>query len=88
MSGNIDTLPEKTLLALSRIDNLPPPMPQNGGDSLHTLAEFQRAGVDVDALATRLQKEGAEAFVKSWNSLMQRIAQQSSAQGAPRQKTG
>ena len=40
------------------------------------------------ALATRLQKEGAEAFVKSWNSLMQRIAQQSGAQGAPRQKTG
>ena len=84
----IDTLPEKTLLALSRIDHLPPPMPLNGGDSLHTLAEFQRAGVDVEALAARLQKEGAEAFVKSWNSLMQRIAEQSGARGAPRQKTG
>jgi transaldolase len=86
--ATIDTLPEKTLLALSRIDHLPPPMPTDGGDSLHTLAEFQRAGVDVDALAARLQKEGAEAFVKSWNSLMQRIAQQSGAKGAPRQKTG
>src|SRR6185369_205969 len=84
----IDTLPEKTLLALSRIDHLPPPMPTDGGDSLHTLAEFQRADVDVEALAARLQKEGAEAFVKSWNSLMQRIAEQSGARGAPRQKTG
>jgi len=84
----IDTLPEKTLLALSRIDHLPPPMPIDGGDSQHTLAEFRRAGVDVDALALRLQKEGAEAFVKSWHSLMQRIAQQSGAQAASRQKTG
>jgi transaldolase len=84
----IDTLPEKTLLALSHIDHLPPPMPEDGGDSLHTLAEFGRAGVDVDALATRLQKEGAEAFVKSWDSLMRRIAEQSGAPGTPRQKTG
>jgi transaldolase len=63
-------------------------MPIDGGDSQHTLAEFRRAGVDVDALALRLQKEGAEAFVKSWHSLMQRIAQQSGAQAASRQKTG
>jgi transaldolase len=81
-------LPEKTLLALSKIDNLPPPMPQDGGDSLDTLADFKRAGVDVDALAERLQREGAEAFVKSWRSLMERIAQQSGTAGGVRQKTG
>ncbi len=84
----IDTLPEKTLLALSRIDHLPPPMPKDGGDSLHTLADFQRAGVDVDALAARLQKEGAEAFVKSWNNLMKTIADKSGAAPLPRQKIG
>jgi transaldolase len=84
----IDTLPEKTLLALSKIDNLPPPMPQDGGDSLDTLADFNRAGVDVDALAERLQREGAEAVVKSWRSLMERIAQQSGSAGGARQKTG
>ena len=78
----IDTLPEKTLLALSRLDHVPPPMPKDGGDSLHTLAEFQRAGVDVDALALRLQREGAEAFVKSWRSLMQRIADRSGVKKA------
>ena len=84
----IDTLPEKTLLALSRIDALPPPMPLDGGDSEHTLAEFTAAGVDVDALALRLQREGAEAFVKSWNSLMKRIADKGSALAASRKKTG
>lgn len=81
----IDTLPEKTLLALSRLDNLPPPMPTDGGDSLHVLAEFKRAGIDTQALALRLQKEGAEAFVKSWRQLMQRIAEKGTSL-APRQK--
>jgi transaldolase len=70
---SIDTLPEKTLLALSKLGATPPPMPTDGGDSLLTLKQFERAGVDVDALAERLQREGAEAFVKSWDSLMQRI---------------
>ena len=69
----IDTLPEKTLLALSKIDALPPPMPTDGGDSEYTLADFSRAGIDIDALALRLQREGAEAFVKSWRNLMKRI---------------
>jgi transaldolase len=71
----IDTLPEKTLLALSRIATTPPQMPADGGDSRTTLEEFSKAGVDVDALAEKLQRDGAEAFVKSWNSLMQRIAE-------------
>ena len=39
-----------------------------------TLAEFAAAGIDVAGVAAQLQREGAEAFVKSWNGLMQRIA--------------
>jgi transaldolase len=80
----IDTLPEKTLLVLSRIDSLPPPMPTDGGDSAHTLADFGAAGIDVDALALRLQHEGAEAFVKSWHSLMDRIREKGTALSARR----
>jgi transaldolase len=72
--NTINTLPEKTLLALSRMDQAPAPMPADGGDSLYTLSQFQGEGIDVDAMATRLQNEGAEAFVKSWRNLMQRIA--------------
>ncbi len=59
-------------------------MPTDGGDSLHILAEFQRAGIDTDALALRLQREGAEAFVKSWHSLMDRIADKGRALGMAR----
>jgi transaldolase len=74
----IDTLPEKTLLALAKIDALPPPMPTDGADSAHVLAEFSAAGIDIDALGLRLQREGAEAFVKSWRNLMSRIEQRGS----------
>jgi transaldolase len=87
-ADTIDTLPETTLLALSRLDNLPPPMPTDGGDSLHVLAEFQRAGIDIDALALQLQRQGADAFVKSWHSLMNRIAEQGRQLGLARRQSG
>ena len=35
------------------------PMPADGGDADATLAEFAQAGVDVDALAAKLQADGA-----------------------------
>jgi len=41
------------------------------------LAKFAKAGIDVDALAAQLQDEGAKAFVKSWNELMQVITSKS-----------
>jgi transaldolase len=34
------------------------------------LDRFARAGIDIGELAEQLQREGAEAFVKSWNDLM------------------
>jgi transaldolase len=34
------------------------------------LARFAKAGVDVDALAAKLQDDGAKSFVASWNDLM------------------
>jgi transaldolase len=48
------------------------------------LAEFTRAGVDIAALAARLQIEGEKSFSQSWNDLMSVIAtrKQSTAQTA------
>jgi transaldolase len=54
-------------------------MPEDGGDAEAVLAEFERVGVDVADLADRLQREGADAFVKSWNDLLERIAAKSEA---------
>ena len=75
----IDTMPEKTLLAFAAQGTVRAPMPADGGDAEQILASFAKAGVDVDALAARLQLEGAQSFVKSWGELLQRIADKSAA---------
>jgi transaldolase len=49
----------------------------DGGDSEDVLARFDEAGIDVDALASRLQDEGATSFVASWRELMDVIASKS-----------
>jgi transaldolase len=73
----IDTMPEKTLLAFAAGGSVRSPMRKDGGDAEQVLAEFARAGIDIDALAARLQLDGADSFVKSWRELMQRIVEKS-----------
>jgi transaldolase len=51
-------------------------MPADGGDCDAVLAQFAAAGVDVGALAQRLQDEGAAAFDESWKNLLEHIDQQ------------
>jgi transaldolase len=51
----------------------PMQMSADGEDSNAMLARFAEARVDVSALATKLQVDGAAAFVKSWHSLLGRI---------------
>jgi len=75
----IDTMPEKTLLAFASQGKVGAPMPADGGDAEQVLTRFAQAGIDLDALAKRLQSEGAQSFVKSWNELMQSIADKSAA---------
>ena len=53
-------------------------MPVDAGDAETVLSEFRREGIDDDALAARLQREGAEAFSKSWRTLLSRLSDKSS----------
>jgi transaldolase len=73
----INTMPDKTLLAFADHGEVGEPIPPDGGDADEVLAEFQSAGVDTDELAARLQREGAEAFNKSWNDLLESIESES-----------
>src|SRR5205814_1915437 len=66
----VNTMPEETLKALADHGELGAILPADGGDCEEVLRESARAGVDIAALATRLQDEGAASFVKSWNELM------------------
>jgi transaldolase len=66
----VDTMPEGTLKAFADHGEVGDIMAPDGGDCETVLAGFAKAGIDVDALARRLQNEGAASFVKSWNDLM------------------
>src|SRR5208283_2668134 len=73
----VNTMPEATLKALADHGELGAVMPVDGGNCEAVLAQFAKAGVDVDALAARLQQEGAKSFVDSWNELMSVITSKS-----------
>ena len=75
----VDTIPEATLKAFGDHGEVGAPTPADGGDCEAVLAEFGRAGIDIDALAAKLQDEGASSFVASWNELMAVIAGKSAA---------
>jgi transaldolase len=73
----INTMPEKTLLAFGDHGEVTGFLPRDGGNASEVIARFEAAGVDLDALGARLQKEAADAFVKSWEELMATIAEKS-----------
>ena len=72
-------MPEGTLKALADHGEVGPIMANDATASENMLKQFAQAGVDVDALAARLQDEGAKSFVKSWNDLLAVIQSKSHA---------
>jgi transaldolase len=75
----VNTMPEATLKAFADHGEVNGMLPADGGDCEAVLAQFRKAGIDLNALATRLQDEGAASFVKSWNELMAVIVSKSAA---------
>jgi transaldolase len=73
----VNTMPETTLKALADHGMLGGMLTADGGDSEAVLARFAAAGVDVVALASQLQDEGAKSFVASWRELMDVIISKS-----------
>jgi transaldolase len=66
----INTMPESTLKALADHGTIGPRMATDAVAAENILKQFAGAGLDIDALAARLQDEGAKSFVKSWNDLL------------------
>ncbi len=75
----VNTMPEPTLHAFADHGEVGEPVPADGGDCDKVLAQFGDAGIDVDALAKRLQEEGKEAFAKSWDEMLKTIESQAGA---------
>jgi transaldolase len=66
----VNTMPEGTLKALADHGDIPTLMRADGGDCEDVLTQVAAAGIDIHALAAKLQEEGAMSFVESWNELM------------------
>jgi transaldolase len=66
----INTMPDTTLLAFADHGHLRSLLPDDGGDVDQTLDRFTQAGIDLDALALRLQQDGVTSFSASWAKLL------------------
>jgi transaldolase len=75
----INTMPEATLKALAAHEEFGEALPAHGGE---VLAEFAKAGINTDAVATQLLGEGVASFAKSWDDLLSCIASKSEALAA------
>jgi len=75
----VNTVPEGTLKAFADHGELDAQWTADQAGSERVLADFRKAGIDLDALATRLQEEGAASFVASWNDLLSVIETKSSS---------
>jgi transaldolase len=76
---SVNTMPEKTLLALADHGDIGAMLPHDGGDAEDVLARFAKAGVDLDALGAELQRDGAAAFVTSWTEMLACLVDKSSS---------
>src|SRR2546422_4466074 len=78
---SVNTMPEKTLLALADHGEIGAMLPHDGGDAEEVLDRFTQAGVGLHALAADLQRDGAAAFVKSWDDLLACLVDKSKTLG-------
>jgi len=72
-------VPDRTLLAFADHGSVGELMAAGGGDAEETIPQFAKAGSDYDKLATDLQRQAAESFVKDWNEMLASIASKSTA---------
>ncbi len=73
----VNTIPEKTLAAFADHGTIEAVLPADGGHAEALLEELRHAGFDRQALAARLQRDGADAFTASWHALLARINEKS-----------
>jgi len=68
--GTVATVPEKTLLAFAESGAVEGVLGTDTAEADAVVEDVSGLGVDVDALAAKLQADGRDAFVASWNDLL------------------
>lgn len=77
--NTVNTMPEDTLRAFADHGAIKGVLNPDGGDCDAVLAAYAKAGIDVAALARKLQSDGAKAFIASWQDLLKSIGAKSKA---------
>ena len=71
--NTVNTMPEDTLLAFAEHGKLAAiAAPRRRRRRVGARRAFTKAGIDLTALSTQLQSDGAKGFVKSWGELLGR----------------
>ena len=81
--GTINTVPEKTLLAFADHGGPAELMRPDYAAAERCLAEIAAHGLDLDALAESLQRQGARAFEADWATLLEAISAKAARMAAP-----
>lgn len=77
--NTVNTMPEGTLLKFGEHGTLGRVLSAGGGDAEETIFNISRLGIDMAALGAQLQQEGAASFVKSWNEMLDVVANKAQA---------
>lgn len=78
----INTMPTATLKAYADHGGIAKSLPHDGNHD-DVLVAHREAGIDIDALAEHLQKEGTDAFAESWQRLLAMIEAKRSELAVP-----
>jgi len=73
--NTIDTVPEKTLVAFADHGSLDERLEPDYAAAERAISAAADAGIDADALAERLQRQGASAFTADWAALLAAITE-------------
>jgi len=73
----VNTMPEKTLKAFAESGKVGATLTPDGGDAEKVIAAFEKAGVDMAAVAQQLQIDAKKSFNDSWDDLLKVIDEKS-----------
>ncbi len=68
--GTVNTVPEKTLQSYAESGVVEGVLGIDTADADAVVEAVGKAGIDIDALAAKLQADGRDSFVQSWNDLL------------------
>ncbi|MFP5487588.1 MAG: transaldolase family protein, partial [Acidimicrobiia bacterium] len=78
----VNTLPEDTLEAFADHGALARTIDTDLADADHVWAALADVGIDLDEVSTQLEREGVDAFMKSFDGLIETLEQKSAELGA------